>query len=437
MRNIMAIPALAVTLFSLIVCLKNHKSLLYPGVIFNFIWSFAIIANQINLNEFYPVNEITYFVILVGVVAFNVPFLMAKSKNAMKPSMVSCIDTKKIKWIILIQIILIMVLIPLAIKAIPFYNIYGSSAFRTIYAKSVEYGYMSSVERMFYIHYGVFPLSLITNITMIFLWTNGSVKFKFLLVGFISEGLISFCSGGRGNILILLLSLIQAVYLSDKLSTEFVYYMNKIKRQVKWVIFILIMVLAYISIQRGNVGEGNFIFEFTKTITANYSGGIQLFDLSLRDPEEWGLYDFCLGTASLNGFIQILLLFIRIISLNRINITIPSVTAYAGNFFNVSPSQTMNAYVTVFYTFIQDFGYLGVVILPLIIGRIFVRIYKRTKNYPDLYNMMMLSYINIVLLFSTIRWRLMLSDWAMMVVYIYIICRFLEGKQFKSRIKMR
>lgn len=435
--NALAIPAGAFTLFSLVVCYKNNKSILFPGVIFNFIWFFAILANQINLNGFYPIHEKTYLVILVGLIAFNIPFLTAKNtRKNIQPDIME-INHKRIKIILAVQFIMILMLVPLAIRAIPFYQIYGSTGFRTIYAKGVEFGYMSSIDRMLYIHYGVFPLCLVTNMAMIFLWTHGIVKFRALILGLIAEALVSFCSGGRGNILFLLLVVIQAVLLSSKMSGEIQYYLKKIKRQVKWIVIGLIIALIYMSIQRGNVGSGNFVLEFSKTLSTNFSGGIQLLDLALQDPAEWDLNNYYLGAATLNGFLQIFATMVRMFSLHRIVIEIPAVAQYASNFFPVSPTQKMNAYVTIFYTFIQDFGYLGIIIMPIIIGTLAVHMYRRLYKDTDMYSMLMLSFTNIIFLFSTIRWRLMLSDWAIMIIYIYIICRFLQGKNFKSRIIFR
>lgn len=435
--SVLAIPAGAFALFSLVVCYKNNKSILFPGVVFNFIWTFAIVSNQINLNGFYPVHEKTYLVILIGLITFNIPFLMTMNTGTIEQPDMMEISRNGIKTILGLQVIMILMLIPLAIKAIPFYQIYGNVGFRTVYAKGIEYGYMSAAERMLYIHFGVFPLCLVTNMAMIFLWTHGVVKFRALVLGLVAEALISFCSGSRGNILLLLFVVIQAMLLSTKMSEELSYYLNKVKRQVKWVIVGLVIALIYISIQRGNVGSGNFVLEFAKTITANFSGGIQLLDLALQDPDKWDLSNYYLGIATLNGFFQILAVVVRIISLNRINLTIPSVAQYASNFFSVSPTQSMNAYVTIFYTFIQDFGYLGIIILPVIIGGIAVHIYRRMCRNADIYSMLMLSFINIVFLFSTIRWRLMLSDWAIMIIYIYFICRILQGRNFKSRIRLK
>ena len=124
-------------------------------------------------------------------------------------------------------------------------------------------------------------------------------------------------------------------------------------------------------------------------------------------------------------------------TLRHINIRIPSVTSYASGFFHVSATQTMNAYVTVFYTFMQDLGWLGLIVEPVIIGGIAVRNFRRAKNDPSMYNMLILAYLNIVLLFSTIRWRLMLTDWASMFIYVYLLCRILQGKNFKSRIRLK
>lgn len=435
--NLLAIPALSISLFSLMICYKNNKSLLYPGVLFNFIWSFAIIANQINLNGFYDVHEITYLAICIGIAAFNVPFLYGKSTANIGKFDINSISRNSTKIILFIQLVLLAMIIPLAIKAVPFYRLYGSTAFRTIVADSINYGYMNTLERMLYIHYGVFPLCLVTNSIMIFLWINGATKLRYLFPGLISEGLISFCTGSRGNFLIIMFVLLQALLFSNESMMYITAFMKKIKRQAKWICLALILILVFISIQRGNVGEGNFIIEFAKTISVNFSGGIQLFDLALQEPSEWGLNDYYCGVAVLNGFLQVFSLLISIITFRRINIRIPSVTSYASSFFYVSNTQRMNAYVTVFYTFMQDFGWIGLIVEPIIIGAIAVGLFRRTKREPCLYNLLMMSFLNIVLLFSTIRWRLMLTDWASMFIYAYILCRILQGKNFKSRIRWR
>lgn len=84
--------------------------------------------------------------------------------------------------------------------------------------------------------------------------------------------------------------------------------------------------------------------------------------------------------------------------------------AYAAEFYAVGAHQSMNAYPTWYYYFMQDFGYLGVVLITAIIAGISVRIYRKAKREPSINNQLAYFYVLHVILFASVWWELRRSD---------------------------
>lgn len=435
--NILAIPAGLFAAFGLIMSFWKTKKIIYPGVVFNFIWLVAIIMNQNNPNHFYAIHENTYAVILLGITSFNIPFLLCRTNRRSRITEANeSLNEKSAKKILFVQLIIFMALIPLLLKAIQFHAIYGTAAFRSIYAEGVKYGYMTVFERLLYIHYVIFPISMVTNGMQIILWTKGITNVKYLIFGLVNEVIIMYCSAARGNLLIVILFFIFAVFISSMALDKVEKYFKRVRRQLKWFIIAGVALLVFMSIQRGNVDEGNFILGFYKTLATNFSGGFNLLDQAVNSPEDWGLNEYRFGTASLRGFVEVLLFAIRLITLNRVNIELTSVAEYASHFFNVSDTTKMNAYVTVFYTFMQDFGILGVVLLSMFFGYISVRFYNKVMQTATIKNTMFLMFMLVTLFYTTVRWQLMIADWGAMFVHV-IWLSMLIGENSKKKLKVR
>ena len=58
----------------------------------------------------------------------------------------------------------------------------------------------------------------------------------------------------------------------------------------------------------------------------------------------------------------------------------------------------------------QDFGYLGVVLITAIIAGISVRIYRKAKREPSINNQLAYFYVLHVILFASVWWELRRSD---------------------------
>lgn len=433
--NILAIPALFISIFFLYYHWRLARRLSSPGIVFNGLWAAVILLNQINYNHFYGVSEYTYLILLIGILCFNVGFLAVKTRRNYDIDFAVAIDSvdinsRKLKLFYGLQVFVFVSLLPLTAKSVAFHALYGNAAFRTVYANGIEFGYMNVMERMFYIHYGIFPLNLALICVGFVLWSRKIIKVKHMALSIVNLALIFYDSGNRGDILILMIFLLFAVDLSQTMRNELGnFFQSKQVRIISKFLFVLGaggLILA--SIIRGNYGKDSLFTEIMKLVTTNFSGGINLLDLALQSPKEWGLGQY-MGGASVSGFLGLIFLAIRIVSFGKINIEMASPTAYAAQFFNVSPEIKMNAYTTAFYTFLEDFGLMGVIVLSFIWGAIAMHLYKKCLMYPTIRNTGMCILSLYVILFTSVTWQLTASHVAALFVHVWWISTLIETKK--------
>jgi oligosaccharide repeat unit polymerase len=409
---------------------------------------------MMNFADLYSVGVYTYFVVFVGILCLNLGLLLKSAGRPVSTSMVSSdqeladIGVSRGKKIFWLQFVMFVVLIPLFLRALQFQSEYGIAMMRTIYAKSVEYGYMNTFERILYIHLGVFPLNMACILAQAILCMRGESKLPYLVVGVVNEGMQSVIASSRNNFFELGVILICALLMSDKsladmLPARVTGYIKRTKRFYKRLLVVVVIVLLVLTYYRHNIQKADVsvVNSFMGIFQTYFAGGFQLLDLALNDPSSWGLDSLTLGGATFCGLIQVVNYFVYyLLSGRRLSLSFlsPNIQAYAEQFYMVSDTKKMNAYVTMFYYFMRDFGIVGVVVLSIVFGYICAKAYRRMRKCPIFMRQFNYVMLLVVIVFSVEWWQPIKSDWWMMLAYGWIINKWLFGdKRFVLRIHKR
>ena len=146
----------------------KYHSTIHPIFLYNALWLVVTVVLQINTMNWYPLENNVYTVLLIGLIAFDFGGVLigygtfgkasiCENKHHNKSRHDNTNYEKVGKRLLLIQFVLTIISVPLFLRGITYAQTYGMSDMRNIFANGVEYGYMTAVERMFFLHLGVFP----------------------------------------------------------------------------------------------------------------------------------------------------------------------------------------------------------------------------------------------------------------------------------------
>lgn len=288
---------------------------------------------------------------------------------------------------------------------------YGMSVMRNIIANSVEAGYMTAAERILFLHLGVFPAMQTCSFIQVFLWAKGKIKGWNLIASIIDLVIVVVSTVGRWEVFYFALAMLCAYMLNKHPSDSgmSIGKQKKIRRRIRVIIAIAIIALVGVTIQRHKV-VGN-IFESILNIVAGYfCCGPALLQVMLKNPVSSGISTWHWGQAIFGGLLGCINYILQIVTFKRVYLNLYDTQAYAAEFYAVGAHQSMNAYPTWYYYFMQDFGYLGVVLITAIIAGISVRIYRKAKREPSINNQLAYFYVLHVILFASVWWELRRSD---------------------------
>ena len=417
----MSILAFIIILLAFCGCYASYAkyhSVLHPIFLYNALWFIVIIVLQINTMEWYPLGNDVYAVLLVGLISFDFGGVLIGYGTINKSSIYlntyteeyedDEIDYRKVgNRLLMIQLVLTLISIPLFFRGLSYVQRYGMSVMRNIFANGVEEGYMTAAERILFLHLGIFPAMQTCSFIQVFLWAKGKIKGWNLIVSIIDLVIVVVSTVGRWEVFYFALAMLCAYMLNKRTSDSgmSIGKQKKIRRRIRVIIAIAIIALAGVTIQRHKV-VGN-IFESILNIVAGYfCCGPALLQVMLKNPVSSGISTWHWGQAIFGGLFGCINYILQIVTFKRVYLNLYDTQAYAAEFYAVGAHQSMNAYPTWYYYFMQDFGYVGVILVTAIIAGISVRIYRKARREPSINNQLAYFYVLHVILFASIWWEL-------------------------------
>lgn len=395
------------------------KRIIHPVTILSLVWSIIMGLYQLNISSFNEISANTYFIIGSGIVAFSAGFCIFKATirdkrivignfRALKENEELSREHIKYRFVWFLCISSIIVLLPEAINSLKILASGGTfETLRTNYSNGFSALNISILS--LYRNYIVKPFCYIIYPICAIDFIKGDKK-KWLFIGTLMIALLStLYEGGRVQFVYLAIHFV-LIYI---LSGYQIMISKKVKRVLIGLIAVMVVVVAYITSSRGSSAT------FSQSILLYISGCVPLLDrhLTLLDfhPE------YTYGLVAISGFLKP---FFSL--LENVGFPYPAFLYNIQHVFDVEQSISiglnfhMNAYVSVFYYFFYDGGYVGSIIGMFIYGGIAWLIYRRISSIRG-----MLYYALFFqgLVFSMIRFQFTISHYCLAFIMAYFLLR--------------
>lgn len=374
-----------------------------PAVVFNGVWTFSYLASGINFSNFFDISEKVLWILFLGQIIFNLGIIFSslvkirfREANVEKKASVLSQHT----WIP--ELLLILLMIPFVIVAYGQIQEGGFSSQRASFATN-EYDFFTPFQRIFYIYTFVFPL----NKALCLLEISEFVQSKKIRIGFVLSFIGIFLetliTAGRFAIadVIFCFLVVYSFFSKDGFLEE----RKKFNINVFIIVAIVLIGASIVSADRMQRSESLFVNLFYN-VAEYFSIGPRLFDIALENPIEWGLQDFSLGGYVFAGAFELLRLFFSTLGLT-VNINFfAKAQEVVGLYYTLSPNGTQrNAFPTMYYYFMRDFSWVGVIIVPFLLAIVVQYFYKYVKTHPTPWTALKYSYIILPILYSPCWWQ--------------------------------
>jgi len=438
----------------LIVCLTNafiyftisHR-FLDVGSIINGVWAAALLINILNPLDWYDLSNKTELYITLGVISLNIGLLVAEllfSRIQNRESEYIIITKKKpnFRMFFLYQAFLLIISIPMIYKAAKLLitNNMNMYVLRNIYATGGENAsYMSTLERLIYIHYIVNPgamACIIIDSILCIEYAFWKKPFIFLMLLTLSMTIIS---AARTSLFFSMVMLLIA-YSNRKDNYAFPNLQGKSQIKKNMIIYIIIIVIFSMIITTQRTSSYSSLSSIMgRTLLAYFGGGIRVFNETLRNPQQFGLDRYSFGMCSIAGLISIFDLFNNY-ALSPLGINIlpagHSSTAVAQGFLYsnvvIGPYTSMNAFPTMFYYFCRDGGAIAIAFISCLFGMLLGYFKKVQQLKPNIRNRSIYYFMVYAAIMSICWWEPIRTEFWMIMIWGLLLYRMMLKKEEKA-----
>lgn len=417
------------TCFSLLVFdYSINKKIYSPAFILNIIFLFIIFLTMVNPSDLTTIHIRTYLIILLGIISFNLGQILSKrtikkhNKQAVNQNNRFEINNHRYKRLIIIALIFSSIMLKNSLNII----LHGGGL-AEIYQERIASSYVdntlmdSSPIEASIINYISNPLVALSTVVSIILFYKTS-KFKYLIISFVFLLIQSFSTGGRSNMIYYIIYISVGLFSVKNIK-------QLIKRYIKYIIILMILLIflgIYFITERQT--------DIFKTIVSYFGYPIYHLDYKLNQ-----LYDlnYTFGLTSFMSIFNLLDYPLRLFGFKEwvLLTNAKDMIYYADATANLGNGINYNAFVTCFYHFYVDGGYIGVFILSLFFGMFsgwcFYRfIYEKNNDFFQI-----LFYLSFAcpVVFSFVRFQYCNAMIPFALIYSYLIL--FRKKTFKFTIK--
>ena len=421
MGIIYTLVLVAVVIFAVII----ERNIYNPLTVFAGMWLISGFFSYMNLFSLNVVPNSIYLTVMMGVLCFAAGcFVRSRVKIHVRTiSGITSGNFNELKYGFLIPFYAFVLLFTavLAARAIPlvlsgldmdvirfnYRSLEQGIIVRTIPEKTIENYIIATAE---YAGVALVPL-IVTD--------KSSRKRNILLIEvLLFFALHIFVTGARSFIFDVAFLLVLYVLIDAKLSKRFSDVFHRIPKFVIAIVVVLcvVFVVAVTALRRGDV-KNVLLHELYNYFTMCFRLFNIHIDLMRANP------DFTYGMTLLNGLLRLPLLLIR----SFLGIPYPALfqKAYdaiaANNDFYYIGTGRGNSFVTVFYYFFMDFGYIGIVIGSFLYGYLSQSSYYSMLRHPDKRNTSFYLLIALGLFLSFARFHFTASRY-IYAFFLLMIC---------------
>lgn len=395
------------------------KKTFNPFSILNFWWGIGITLSTFGLYGIKIPEPYTYFIFFIGLFFYNLGgfFLVALSRDNVK-HLKSEQNEKKITYVIIERVVNIFMLISLIILILRSITVlkmvflmgysYENIRYYYFYTELIISGYGHLINQ-----YLIVPIIIIgaTFLTYQKMMLRISNKVSVMLLIFLVF-LHAFSSGGRLIFIYATLSIIFSVIMSgnSKINQE---NLSKLIKVFSGVI-VLITIMYFFTTFRGN----DSFEEVIRTFILYFTGSYAYFEriISFQMDSQINLY----GLAFFGGIADTFGLFSNILGIEYISSS-SVIAEYNQLYLDLGNHNYFNAFPTYMYTFMYDYGILGLIIGSLLFGLVTSLWYKNYLNYRSFSNLLLYIVIIVLVYESTMRWYGIFSTpWLIIMFALFV-----------------
>lgn len=406
-----------------------EKKTINPLTVFCTMFVLICFGASLRLFGLNAAKDSTYAVVLVGVLLYGMGYLFASickfrlsaNNNSIKYEYV--LNYKIVYFLSAIAIIYLLSLAGMAINYLM--KGYSLKYIRfSLFGNSESEFYSQSTLQYTIRYYIIQPITSLLPILCVVDVFYGRKDKKLILFSLVSLGLTIVSSGGRLPILYLIMNI---VVLYSVLNRK-IHLSQKAKRIVLITTGLLLGVILYITLARD-------ITEIVSNYYKYFVGCIPHLEIYL-DKIHAANYT-ANGASTFKAPLQLFFLVLKTLKI------IPEYPEWFNTladytnmrhvvYIGVGDGMRYNGFVTVFYYFFLDYGYLGVALFSFVLGFAAKNVYRNARKYTNIRNLAFLCMLFQIVIVSFARFELSIARYFLVIILIIICCRKRNMPWFKG-----
>lgn len=430
--ELMLILLSSVSILGLVVgLLLNKKYFLNPISLFSILVGITHILSSMRLYNLIETTKTVYIMAIIGEIGVILGAFLANKSIIITVKKFKIKNLEKFSYLIKEnKIFKLMIIFVFLFELYRLYTIYPLlvSGANLDYIRAVQFGQTINginYNADFLYTYVCEPLIYLLIPICIICFCNQNtiiIKKRYCVIFFITLIIEALTSGGGRMILIsFIIQVVIILYYIYKDQGIRFKVSKKMKRILFFIGIILIFFIIYMTLNRGN-GELKII----KTLYYYFVGGIPNTGLHLNDFNN----NYTYGLVFFSSLLRPVFLIMEYIfgftsSLYEIAINIP--TVLAENITNIGNGE-FNSFVTIFYYFYHDGGYIAVFLCSIIYGYFIQKIMKNYLLHKNYEYLVLLILIFTSITYVTIRYSYIYIYNFMSLIYWYFCFKLLKIK---------
>jgi len=272
-------------------------------------------------------------------------------------------------------------------------------------------------------------MSCVVFFTKIFSYTQKQ-KIRFTLLVFLCTALTAASNGGREIIFYFILMFAFAYFAlrkSTRARGEKFNLTKKQKRYIRVALIVALVAMVVMTFRRSTTGEST-LHSLLNTVYLYFSGWLPHFSLRLNALKQT---DYTLGYAFIMGLIKlpaaVLHRLLGVPVSNAFSVA-EALTSNLQNRVDIGGGYTFNAFVSPFYYFFADYGYVSLIIEAFLFGVICAISERNFKRQSSYLRMIIYLFCFFLCISSMVRWEMIHPKTAMM---LYLIPLLVKKRKYK------
>lgn len=398
---------ISVSFLTLIRC----RSIFRINVIFTFIWCLcASLSCYGILGMRIPGAPIHYFVV-VTIIVFNLFYLLRITSNPLSNKDDSTPEVNiRMMLLYILNVVSLISLLPYCLISLRRFLSTGILGYRGDLIKELS----ANDYTLFFIREipsAIFSVTIFIFAVLLFTKKSNKIIAAIVIIDLL---VFTIVFGGRYLILRFIVTIIITwlAFNSTRLK------MRKIK--VRYILFSILFILLVTQIRLGNN------YTIVENFSLYYVGPLSFLDLIMHNTESFNIFtEYYYGYFTFAPFFEPIVLFLKFTF--GVNWEVPSylINMYTQNFYNIGSSNliTFNNSTTMLYPFLRDYGYLGLIIGPAILGGIVGCLERRFLEKHSIKSLILYVFLCNVLIDSVLSYTLISTQSGITILLILYLVK--------------